>query len=126
MKFEESNKDYITLYDNKNRPFIFDYEDYDKVSKFTWCKNNLGYFCATIPKSGKKKMLLHRFIMGLTERNIKIDHINHKVNDNRKCNLRICSHKENLANSRVRTTNKSGVKGVCLNNKKDKWVAYGV
>lgn len=56
---------------------------------------------------------LHREILNTTDENIHIDHINGDGLDNRKCNLRICSHSENSKNKRHKLENKtSKYKGV--------------
>lgn len=55
------------------------------------------------------------------ERNI--DHANGDPSDNRLSNLRLCSQSENAANSRRKSTNSSGVKGVYWNKQAGKWRA---
>lgn len=52
-----------------------------------------------------------------------IDHINGDRTDNRWANLRIATQKQNSANQGLRTTNKSGVKGVCWVASKNLWKA---
>jgi hypothetical protein len=52
-----------------------------------------------------------------------IDHINHKGLDNRKENLRVVTHGQNLWNSRLSKRNKSGAKGVCWHWPTKKWQA---
>lgn len=52
-----------------------------------------------------------------------IDHINGDTLDNRICNLRSVSHRENMMNASLPSDNKSGRIGVCFNKKTGKWLA---
>jgi len=52
-----------------------------------------------------------------------IDHINGDPHDNRICNLRECSVKENLGNTRLSKNNTSGFKGVYLRKDTGRWAA---
>ena len=54
-----------------------------------------------------------------------IDHINHDGLDNRRSNLRICSHLQNGRNVLIQRNNKSGFKGVSFykTKKKNPWQA---
>ena len=54
--------------------------------------------------------------------NVDIDHINHKLHDNRKANLRICEHMKNMMNQSKRSDNTSGVPGVNYNKATNKWM----
>ncbi len=62
----------------------------------------------------KHKQLSH-FVLNT---NKIVDHINGDTLDNRRCNLRTCSNKENVRNSKLRKSNKTGYKGVQFINKK--------
>ena len=64
---------------------------------------------------------MHRLILGLTDPAVHTDHINGDGLDNHRANLRVCSHAENMRNSRKRVNNKSGFKGVSWNKAKGKW-----
>jgi len=52
-----------------------------------------------------------------------IDHINGDGTDNRWCNLRQVTHRENSKNQKLRSTNTSGVTGVYWDTKREKWCA---
>lgn len=51
-----------------------------------------------------------------------VDHINGRLSDNRYCNLRPCSHAENLRNRTATARNKSGAKGVYWHKASQKWI----
>ena len=56
---------------------------------------------------GQTFVLLHRLLMDAPKGMI-VDHKNGDPLDNRCCNLRICTHAENMRNSKVRSSSKSG------------------
>lgn len=70
----------------------------------------------------RRAVSLHRLIMGFPQ-GADVDHINGDPLDNRRANLRICSHKENSRNTKLSKNNSSGVNGVRWNSDKRKWVA---
>ena len=53
-----------------------------------------------------------------------IDHINHKKDDNRLCNLREATRLENGRNMVIYKSNKSGIPGVFWYNGRKKWVVH--
>lgn len=63
-----------------------------------------------------KAVRLHRYLLGVTDPKIQVDHISGNVKDNRKCNLRICTPAQNNGNRRH--------KGVTYRKNKGKWEAY--
>ena len=104
---------------SQNKFATIDAEDFQRVNQFKWYCTKLGYAAHGIYEKGSGRrnrkssiMLLHRFILNTPEGKI-IDHANRNPLDNRKSNLRICNQSQNLANSKLATTNKSGYKGVC-------------
>ena len=74
----------------------------------------------------KQRIYAHRLIWCLMtgdwpER--EIDHINGCKSDNRWCNLRLATRQENARNQSVRTTSKSGYKGVSFHTRVGRWRA---
>lgn len=79
---------------NSDKVALIDDEDYERVSQYKWFLNE-EYVFSTNRKDRKK---LHRFIINNYDKTVVVDHINHNKLDNRKCNLRVCSVKENTRN----------------------------
>lgn len=100
------NGKYGIGYTNKDEPFYFDLEDYDKIKNHCWNKNADGYIVC-----GNPYMKLHSLVFGIEPNKI-IDHINGDPSDNRKENLRYVTPRQNCMNTKVRKDNKLGVKGV--------------
>lgn len=99
--------------------FKFDSSMFDKVSKHSWCPDVHGYFVATI---NKKRVILHRFLLDLEDKQKQVDHINGDKSDNTLANLRICTPSQNGKNIKKKTSNTSGQAGVSL-RKSGKWRA---
>jgi hypothetical protein len=74
-----------------------------------------------------KVCIAHRIIWLLHTRTWplhQIDHINGDRLDNRIVNLRDVTPAENCKNQKMRSTNKSGIQGVCWFKTRGMWVAY--
>lgn len=52
-----------------------------------------------------------------------VDHINRNPSDNRWANLRECTYSENSANTRLKSDNTSGFRGVTWHKQSGKWLA---
>lgn len=115
---------------------IVDDEDFERVNQYKWCYMHdgrvshtfhTGYKDLTKPKrpfnQKNKTIRLHRFILNFPE-GMEIDHINGNVLDNRKTNLRICNHSQNLKNCKISKNNTSGYKGITWRKDCNKWFAY--
>lgn len=100
---------------------IVDDEDYEYLMQWRW-RNVKGRAVrfesrkrpGTHWKEDKriyKVHLMHRDIMN-APKGMDVDHINHDGLDNRKANLRICTHAQNSFNSSSTRKNQSGYKGV--------------
>lgn len=73
-----------------------DDDDYSKVAKYLWVRNACGYASGSSPENLKK--LLHVWLLGEIPVGFEIDHVNRAPWDNRRDNLRLCSHSENMGN----------------------------
>lgn len=89
----------------REETFIIDLEDLDKVKIYRWCFQSGKY--AYNPKVG----LLHRFLVS-PEEGMHVDHKDGNGLNNRRNNLRECTQTQNLGNSKIPKTNKTGFKGV--------------
>lgn len=98
--------------------FLFDVEDMPVVRKHKWSIENSGYVHTT---SKGKHMRLHQVLMspyvGV------VDHINGDKTDNRRCNLRVASNKENVRNQCIGKRNTSGFKGVSFDRRRNKYTS---
>ena len=95
---------------------LVDQEDLHFFEGVTWTirvSGSTAYVQRCIHQDGKYVgfELLHRLISGCPEGKV-VDHINGNGLDNRKANLRVCSHAENIRNRRMHLNNRSGFKGV--------------
>lgn len=97
---------------------LVDDEDYEWLSSMSWHLNSYGYAARKVGRTGT--VLMHRMILGLTEGDDRMgDHINGTRLDNRRANLRACTHTENNRNRRRQSNNTTGYKGVsrCKNGR---------
>jgi hypothetical protein len=93
---------------------LVDDEDFEELSEIKWYFRKEGYAVGNLPSPKKgvyPKQLMHRHIMS-AKKGQQIDHINGNKLDNRKCNLRIADASLNQANSKLRSTNTTGYRGV--------------
>jgi hypothetical protein len=95
---------------------LVDDEDYELVSKFNWHKHKSSSYGQYYASSNVK---MHRLVMDAKPGEI-IDHINGDSLDNRKENLRLCTHSQNQQNTQSRGGS-SRYKGVSYNKKAKKW-----
>jgi hypothetical protein len=106
---------------------LIDDEDFEKVNAYKWhCNETIGrksiYFAHTGPRPKHEDIKLHRFIMNAPN-GTEVDHVNCNTLDNRKVNLRLCSHQENSNNRLIHQNNKCGFKGVHYDTDRKKYRA---
>jgi hypothetical protein len=88
------------LYGTKH--IVIDLEDAEKCKNYKWFLSFDEILNSFYVKTSKYPYSLHRVIMDCPKGFV-VDHINHNTLDNRKENLRICTHAENMQNrKRVR------------------------
>lgn len=90
---------------------LIDDVDWERVSQFrwhaVWVYNT--YYAATTADG--KRLYLHRFLTD-APKGMEVDHINGDGLDNRRENLRLCRHRDNLRNVRRTIPSRSGYRGV--------------
>lgn len=90
--------------------FLFDIADLPLVEKYKW------YACryqgiGTPYMMNSDGIKLHQVLVECPK-GMEIDHINLDTLDNRRCNLRVCTHQQNQINQPLQRNNSSGVSGV--------------
>lgn len=118
---------------------LVDDVDYEHFAQHHWSAQRLvngtavQIYARRIEYSGgsKRSIWMHRDVWELAygpiPNGMEIDHVSHgehKGLDNRRSNLRLATRSLNMANVGVRSTNKSGYKGVWWDEPRRKWQAY--
>jgi hypothetical protein len=118
----ENAKEYGVKVDTHAGPLLMDYEDWLVYGNTTFIKDDKGYFINDTGKGPTRSVWsFHRKVMGDPE-GLVVDHINGDTHDCRKYNLRVCSVKENIRNSKPQGGT-SNYKGVSYDKSRDKWSA---
>ena len=94
----------------------YDDKDHGLVSKYRWWSEKIGhtwYAKSTVknPDGKRTSVYMHRLILS-PKKGKRTDHVNMNGLDNRRVNLRECSHSENLCNVGSRKGSKQIFKGV--------------
>ena len=109
----------------QNRVALVDAEDFDIVNPYSWhvcnIRNSNLRYAGCMVRNGDKQVtfLMHRMILN-TPKGTEVDHINGDGLDNRRANLRVCKHSENLCNQKL-VSHSSQFKGVYWNKEKLRW-----
>lgn len=107
------------------KPVLVDDIDEQIVTSRAWRVGSHGYARLNVKVNGKQTtVLLHRLLMGLMPGDRRqVDHINGDILDNRRSNLRICTVSQNQANRGKQSNNSTGLKGVELGYRGERWIA---
>jgi hypothetical protein len=107
---------------NTDKKVIIDDDLHWKLKYYKWYRlKTHGSDYAAANYDGKL-ILMHRFILNPAP-DMQIDHINGDGLDNRRSNLRICTHDQNRLNRKIHKNNKCGYKGVYWAPHNKKWRA---
>ena len=101
---------------------LVDDEDFDWLNKYKWAadvRSDKQKYALRRDKQGKT-IRMHRDIMSVAD-GLVVDHINYNGLDNQRHNLRVCTVQQNSANSRPRSRNTTGYKGLTFVDKNKKW-----
>ncbi len=103
---------------------IVDDADYEWLSQWKWRVSSNKYVIRSGPRSEKprRSYSMHRQIMNAPA-GMDVDHINGNPLDNRRSNLRVCTHAENQCNQKLRSSSGNPYKGVRLNKSGTRWWA---
>lgn len=96
---------------------LVDDEDYEYLNQFKWCaaKRRSTYYA--ISSSG----LIHRLILGVNDRGIKVDHADRNPLNNQRYNLRKATNSQSMANRSVFKGTTSKYFGVNFHKLSGKW-----
>lgn len=97
-----------------------DARDFLLIAGKNWRKqlDKAGNVLSVVSGSASRTVLLHRLIMAAARHRL-VDHKNGDPLDNRRENLRECTHAQNMRNRKIHRNNRSGFKGVT----RDAWAA---
>lgn len=113
---------YVPL--TKGYEAVIDAADAATVGQHNWCaevRGNAVY--AVRSSSGESIIRMHRWLMG-TPTGLVSDHIDTDGLNNRRANLRVATHSQNLKNQRTNSHNASGLKGAFYRPRAKRWQSH--
>ena len=93
-------------------------EDVPKFEKFRWTIDGGGYAVTDVVKNGIAAFVQMHVMVLRDADHLETDHVNGNRCDNRRNNLRLCTHQQNTWNTKLRENTEVPFKGVSL--RKDK------
>lgn len=99
---------------------LADDADFEDLMQYRWIHvHGYAYRC-----EGRKTVMMHRHILGVTDRRVSVDHIDANKLNNTRSNLRLCNQSQNCANNRKKKgTSTSLYKGVIYDARRGLWRA---
>ena len=118
-----------TIHLTQGKRAVVDDEDYERVEAFTWCA--VSTVCSrriiwyAMSRSQGRRSLMHRVILGISDRRVLVDHRDGDGLNNRRDNLRPCTTRQN-ALARHTTQAISGLRGVHFDGRyrRRPWIVY--
>lgn len=114
--FDKDDIGYYTIVNEKK--VYLDEEDLNRCKELNLQIDNTNHVTINLKS---KTLAFHRFIMGIEDNKLQIDHINHNPLDNRKINLRVCTASENAKNIGITPLNNTGFKNISMCDREKKW-----
>ncbi len=109
---------------------LLDAEDYEIQNQYTWSIDTSRpdgkprVMRHDVLPDGKRRVhLLHRDILNAPH-GMEVDHINGNQLDERRCNIRLCTHAENMRNRQKFRNCSSQYKGVSMDKNSNTWIAH--
>lgn len=106
---------------------LVDDEDFERLNKWSWSTqkgpNTYYAFRRQVINGKSVKIWMHRFVSGITDKNILVDHRNRNGLNNQKFNLRIACKSQNSSNRRSSKNSTSVYLGVTWHKAANKWLA---
>lgn len=99
---------------------VIDDQDFDWLNRWKWHASFNGGLPYAKSQRNNRRISMHRLITGATSDQI-VDHKNRDSLDNRRCNLRIVTSSQNMANRRKNSRSK--YKGIWFDRQRRRWRA---
>lgn len=98
---------------------LADAADAEALSSHKWTaqKSSGSNLVYAVCKQDGRRIFMHRYLLS-PRSDLSVDHVNGDGLDNRRENIRICSHAENMRNRRHSRRAACAYKGVCRNRRK--------
>lgn len=105
---------------------LVDDEDFEYLNQWKWYASfdkraDTFYASRTLHGLTNKTIRMHRVIMGIEDRSILVDHIDHNGLHNCRSNIRVATPGQNCANVRAHKGGTSEYLGVSWNKQNNKW-----
>lgn len=115
----EATQNYVRIPLTQGKYAVINIEDLPEIGKYRWNAKSAGAYARLPQTEGGGLAAMHRKIMNPPE-GMCVDHKDRNTLNNKRENLRVCSHAENMRNVKP-IKSASGLKGVQRQN--TKWVA---